>query len=550
MSIRCLAVWLILAAFSGLAADDAGGVLRGPLVVSDRWPESTSLLRWTRDVMRIEGLQNASETTRARAFFEWLRLFNRMATGGMIQALEGEYGEETSVLDLHKNMFVYGWGFCDTHSRIAEAAWQQYTGDPTSAERVVTMHEDGGFHTMYRLRLDGNYGAFDARYGYFLIEHDTPDARILDWPEVGVDKNILDNKDFKNRSRPFFEIFGREWDRALLVNECWYADEPSWNAAGRPVECVFGNGKYQPGTAYHDMNFRLPKGTTIERFWDNSARMFYVPAGAQAHQELPFRPSGRFYRVTDQMFDGNWPKHDPNYKRAEPYLATVPADEGYSQDVAGARSIGQAWGRITYEPGADDLDLSLKPLDFYSPYVLVEGTLEGELARESEEAVVEIRTLGAKQHDAGQPDVWSEWQALHAGPGQFKIPLGRTRFNGVEVSIHGRYRFQLRLRGDPAAVLKSLRLTAWFEIGIMSIPQIFAGQNTIRFKVADEYQIEGPLTVTYRYQTATGEQIHRQVIDRAEFANNEAVYTIDAPGLIRCTSLTIRHLGGEHTAEP
>ncbi len=53
------------------------------------------------------------------------------------------------------------------------------------------------------------------------------------------------------------------------------------------------------------MSFRLPRGTTIERFWDNSAREFYVPAAKVAQREWPFLPSGRFYRVTEASLNGN-----------------------------------------------------------------------------------------------------------------------------------------------------------------------------------------------------------------------------------------------------
>jgi len=231
-------------------------ILSGPLVVSDGWPECTNLQTWTRDVMRLERVENAGETEQAKVFFRWLRLFSKMATGGMIQAHEGPYGKEQYVLDAHKNLFVYGWGYCDTHSRIAEAAWSEFKQDRGAAERVVVQHHDGGYHTMYRLRLDGHFGAFDARYGYYLIDHDAPDARILDWAEVGVNENILRHRGYKNRSQPFFEYFGREWDRALLVEPAYHASEEDWVNAGRPPECVFGNGQYVMGTPFHDMGFR------------------------------------------------------------------------------------------------------------------------------------------------------------------------------------------------------------------------------------------------------------------------------------------------------
>ncbi len=546
-------------------------VVTGPLVISENWPRTTDLKSWTQDVMRLEGLENASETARGKAFFRWLRLFNRMAVGGMIQASEGAYGKERSVADVRKNLFVYGWGFCDTHSRIAEAAWQQYTGDPASAERVITMHANGGFHTMYRLRLDGNYGAFDARYGYYLIDHDAPDARVLDWPEVGVDENLFKNKHYKYRSRPFFEYPSLEWKRALQINRCYYKDEPAWIAAGRPVECVFGNGMYEAGTRYHDMNFRLAKGMTIERFWDNTARKFYIPAAPRATKEKPFLPSGRFYRVSEKMFDGNWPKHDPNYQKAKPYLETVPAGEGYDEQMVGDRTIGQAWGRLTYKPDfsdpesvsllTPDSDLvrsasapCLRPaktpdggsatFDFYSPYILVDGTLRGTLTGD---AVIEIRTLQAKPRNESEPDHWSRWEKLAAMPGDFSVALGRERFNGKNVSIHGVYRFQVRVRVAPnagrtaPAGLDALELTAFFENGIMSIPQIFEGENTIHFKVADAATVHGPIRVRYCYRTTEGSASQQRVLQPSDFNNNEAVYKINAPGLVRCDSLTVSY---------
>ncbi|MCP5120465.1 MAG: hypothetical protein GY953_57460, partial [bacterium] len=187
----------------------------------------------------------------------------------------------------------------------------------------------------------------------------------------------------------------------------------------------------------------------------------------------------------------------------------VPAGVGYSDDMEGGRSIGQAWGKITYEPepGAGNS----APIDFYSPYVLVDGTLEGKLALG---AKVEMRTLQSKPRNARQPDVWSEWQMLATSPGGFSVPLGRERFNGKDVSIHGVYRFQLR-----AAGASTLKLTAFFENGIMSIPQIFDGSNTIRFKVKDSAQVDGPIQVTYRYQTASGEKRHEKALKPSDFVN-------------------------------
>jgi hypothetical protein len=532
-----------------------------------RWPRSTNLKEWTADVLRISGTDKQNETAQGKAFFEWLRLFSRMAVGGMIQSFEGPYGKETPVMDAHKQLFVYGWGFCDTSSRIAESAWKEYKADPKSAERVITQHEDLGYHTMYRLRMDGRYGAFDPRYGYYLIERDSPDARVLDWNEVHG--QFLVNKSYRHRSKPYFEIHGKEWERALLIQPGWFPSETAYRAAGAPIETVFGDSQYQMGTQFHDMTFTLKRGMTIARFWDNSARKFYVPAGKNTKRELPFLPSGRFYRVTDKSNKGNWPAHDPNYIRAKPYLATVPTNEGYPADLAGGESIGQAYGIIDYRPNLADktyLDAispgatlvhstaaphlrSAQPaaggeatFDIRSPFVLVDGTLSAEL---SAGALLEIRTLTPKTRTANQPDQWSDWQPLLPGPGPKAAELGRPRFNGKDVSIHGVYHFQLRVRvsPDPArtapAGLKFFALRLYFENGIMSIPPLFDGANTLSLRTTGAPA--APVTISYRYQTAQGEKGASHTLPVSAFSKGEAIFTLQAPGLTRCQSVSISY---------
>jgi hypothetical protein len=369
---------------------------------------------------------------------------------------------------------------------------------------------------MYRLRMDGRHGAFDPRYGYYLIERDAPDARILDWAELNG--KFESNGGYSNRSRPFFEIRGIEWERALLLQPAWFPSEAAWRAAGAPKENVFGDGAYRMGTAYHDMSFTLAPGMTITRYWDNSARKFYVPAGEQTKREWPFLPSGRFYRVTESSHDGNWPKHDPNYALAKPYLATIPTNEGYPPDLAGGRTIGQAYGVMEYTPEVR-ATAGEGVVDLRSPYVLVDGTVEAPAG-----ATLEIRTLAPKPRNAAEPDKWSAWEALAAGT--------------AALGIHGKYRFQLRVRAPDRTKLK---LKLYFETGIMSIPRLFAGKNTLRFRVADPTALQAEVTVVYRYETAAGEKTHRHVLRRAEFRGGEAVYTVDAPGLLRCRSVSISY---------
>ena len=72
----CLLVCLLFLPNPSSASDrPQHSAIRGPLVVSERWPSITDLRTWTQDVMRIEGLENASENAQGKAFFRWLRLF-------------------------------------------------------------------------------------------------------------------------------------------------------------------------------------------------------------------------------------------------------------------------------------------------------------------------------------------------------------------------------------------------------------------------------------------------------------------------------------------
>jgi hypothetical protein len=549
----------------------------GPLVVSSTWPECTSLTTWTRDVLRLDGVERESETRQGISVYTWLRLFNRVSIGGMQHAWEGPPGEETYLLDPHKHLFVYGWGICDTHSRIFESLWREWTGDPASAYRVVyKMGSTGGYHTVSRVRLDGNYGAFDARFGFYLLDRDSPDARVLDWQEVGDDRNIERNEKYSNRCRPFFEYAVTERPYTVGLEEVYFENAAQWTAAGEKASQPYAAPRHSMGTAFHDMNWRIPRGTKIERFWNNDFKKYYVTLSMKPYeQQSPILPSGRFYRVTETMFEENWPKFDPNYKRAEPYLETVPVDEGYPEEMAGGKTIGQAWGTFSYcadlagdgyldalasesgmvhaESGPYLMPAQVRTpgeavFDFYCPFILVDGEFTGELAAGSwsDRVSLEIRTLYPKTEHRDQPDHWSEWRKLAAGKGVFKVSLGREAYSVKEVSVHGKYRFQLRVKSYAAkntskVGLKALAFNCHFENGIMSIPRIVAGDNTITFKVGDSQAVKAPLKVTYNYQAASGPSSHTKIIKPADFSGNQARYLLSSPGLVRCNSLLIEY---------
>ena len=136
---------------------------------------------------------------------------------------------------------------------------------------------------------------------------------------------------------------------------------------------------------------------------------------------------------------------------------------------------------------------------------------------------------------------------LTGKPGKFLVTLDRSDAAEGGSSFHGTYCYRLRLRlaasGAAGKVgLDGLRIVTFFENGIMSIPQIFDGDNTIRFQVEDPSKVEGDLIVRYIWQDAEGEKEHRKRITPEMFyKDNEAVYHIEAPGLERCRGLVVSY---------
>ena len=287
-----------------------------------------------------------------------------------------------------------------------------------------------------------------------------------------------------------------------------------------------------------------------------------------------YLPSGRFHWQSEARNDSASSKLDPNFKRSAPYHIRVPTDEGYPDSVAGDKALGQAWGRlryraplsgegyldaaasmtnITHEPQAPFLrpsaaaTVSEAVFDFYCAFILVDGVFSGELAAGPEDRVsLEIRTLDPKPAHRDQPDNWSEWLELTSGPGPFEITLGRQEYLEREVTVHGKYRFQLRLKAwaavNPAEVgLKALSYICRFETGIMSIPQVVAGDNNVTFKASDSQAIKAPLRVTYNYETEGGPVSHTETLEPGDFTGNRAGYLLAAPGLVRCNSLVIEY---------
>jgi len=169
--------------------------------------------------------------------------------------------------------------------------------------------------------------------------------------------------------------------------------------------------------------------------------------------------------------------------------------------------------------------------------VLVEGQLE---TRAAEGTTVEIRVQRAKTGNASEPDVWSHWERIGTGK---PVHLGRARFNGRNVSIHGAYRFQIRVSVAPnsGGGLQRIALTALFENAIMSLPRLLPGRNDLRFELREASMLRAPVVVSYKYQTAAGERVHRQTLSASDFKAGAAGWVVNAPDLLKCNSVSVSY---------
>ena len=108
--LRIIGLFLFLA-FLLPYSNAARAEVRGPLVVSERWPECTDMLTWLDDIFRLGNVEKASERDRAVVFHNRLRLFNRLceSVGGMAHAFEAP-GEPRVSCMMRTSIFSYTAG--------------------------------------------------------------------------------------------------------------------------------------------------------------------------------------------------------------------------------------------------------------------------------------------------------------------------------------------------------------------------------------------------------------------------------------------------------
>ena len=156
---------------------EASGYLREPIydttvhadealvnvsLVSNRWPDCTTLESAVRDIFRLENVEDKSDQDKALALWKWFRVLVS-ATGGSY-AYEGPMGKKVLCHDPHKIFAVYGHHQCDGLSWAMAALWR--------AAGYMAFDECTWGHTSAALRYrdaDGlyRYHSFDPQRRYY-----------------------------------------------------------------------------------------------------------------------------------------------------------------------------------------------------------------------------------------------------------------------------------------------------------------------------------------------------------------------------------------------
>jgi hypothetical protein len=544
-----------------LAVKAESGEVTGPLVVSENWPECTDLNTWVQDVLRIKGLTGATDQEKGLAVYYWNRLF---LMGGIAPS-EGPYNAETVVLDLHKLLFVYGYGYCSLMATTLEGTWCAYKASNSVGRRIS--YEDYG-HTMAELYWNGSWHAFDTLFGYYFIASDSPSANVLSYAEVAVQDSVLRaNEGYTNRCKPFFERptsfddADRTNDMPRTIDIGAWRDLPSQHVPG--TKDVYPNYSNPNNQTWHNMAFHLPKGIAIERQWDSGTN-FYVPKVDAAS----YYTQGNHYRISTTFYGGNWPSNDPNYVYCQPYLKTVTdsadtyfhnqqvvffssgtlnydADlwtDAYQDAVDGAASIVRSADPPYLRPNGAGTAKSIV-FRIRCPYVLADGSVKANIACGPLDTAKLYLSLDG-----------TTWEEIASGGGVKNVSIGKSRFDATHISMTGKYDFRVKFectaQSNPANVgLCSFHIDAVVQSNLMSLPRIIPGTNTIHFKVADQADVTAPTKVTYQWKQGATPQTNVHTIQPADFSGNTANYSFDATGLTRCDLYRVEYAPNDSDAD-
>jgi hypothetical protein len=512
-------------AFLFITATMALGVIEGPRVACDRWPDSHTLDAFVRDIIRLEGARTDQE--KVLALFVWNQRVMRHGYG-YVEGATREVLLQTSlredadqwrygVIDPVKILNVYGEGWCDTRSRLFHAlchaaGLKSETVSVFDPKVRVWYRDDDGVERWH---------FFDPFRSWYVFTRDG--SRIASYEELVTDPTLLTAP--SKTSVPF--------SYTTEENRTWMFQEDG-TLFPQNAHTSF---KLLPGD-YHRMDLSLRRGERLQLNWSAAGKYYGIyedfreahacTNGPHSHIfSGPGTEHTTFAKGGEQIIDPlNWP-YVKNYYRpcdnpACPFAGRPVKWYGngvltYEPDLSSLaryRDGLYSWGsyrNVASKPApagvpglrpqrADEESWVLFRVD--SPYVLVDGTID---VRARRGAAGDRCTI---QLSVDKGDTWRDvWSAEGLGEQRATVNIGQQPWKTNQSSVVSQYGLLVRVMmkaADPATTgVDALRITGDLELNMFTLPMLQPGHNRIRF-AARHVDAGEALRVTFGWDDRAG----------------------------------------------
>lgn len=468
-----------------------GPILDNPRVTCDRWPSNYDARSWSRDVWRLENAQTPEDKT--LALYKWVRLQQHWGD----PCFDGTRGKSLRESDAIKmiNIFPYG----ESTEAATAAAALGYAGGLKAMEARLPEHTQ--LDVFYKDN-DGQerWHRLDPLWG--IVVYDKSGSHIATWQEIRSDPNLATAP--VKTVLPFAD---KQTDREGFAKSASFDPErkvrPSVYTMDKPL---YAGVSYLLGWDRMDgLAFRNNNPDSREAMTTWGAPRFHYAQGdfdnlSYSHELL--LPSA------GQMAD------EIQVRQAHGALLFAPLLNGRFADSLYQPAVNIATGGEgrTLRPAKAGKPAELVYL-VQTPYVIVDSKMAGDfLLGEGGQAKVSISLADWRQRDSTleqvvpEKPVWKTVWESGAGPGARNMRRVES-----DLSLRGEYKFLVKVqmlaaRNVASVEMSRLAFTVRFQEGVMALPRLLPGENTIRMvggAVPAGYQI----LATYTWDDTEG-QMH------------------------------------------
>ncbi len=464
-------------------------VVENPRVTCDRWPSQYDAKSWIEDVWRIEKAATGEQKT--LALYKWVRLQQHWGE----QCHDGTAGKTLVECDAIKKLNIYPYGECSDFGVTAAALG--HAGGLNTQEAHVPGHTQ--LEAFYK-DADGKerWHRLDPFWG--VVIYDKTGSHIASWEEIQADPlsalepsktvqpwgdKVTDRKRFAEKAacQPERRVRPSRYtmDKPLFAGETYIL---SWERLGGIAFYNANPAARDKMTSWGLQRYQYAKGDPEKlAFGHEVLRPFIEKVDDQlqvheAHGTLFFKPlvNARFadsvYRPAVNVVVG------ANGRSLRPGKAGVPAELVYLVQT---------------------------------PYVIANGAIAGNFRTGADDS---IRVCVAKAQWREQDYTFDqvvpaspEWKVVWQSKGEGQQVM---RLREADLQLRGEYKFLVKVEMTAATDTSTvdmdvLGFVVRFQEGIMALPRLMPGKNTIHVTAA-KIKPGYDLSVTCIWDDAKGKE--------------------------------------------